>query len=172
MFAGGKKKIARIVERDMHPGILQRIAIELRKQRRGADDGRFDLDDVQALEFRVGRESRCRHAATKADEKHAARRTRERAKMAEQALRGDVVVRGIHFSVGAQGNIIFGPRHGNRGIQAIGKIDDVHQMRIFPQSQRPVVKIPIHDGIKCGHGGIVKIIGEADEADGDEQGRI
>ncbi len=52
-FARGKKKIARVVEGDMHARIVQHIAIQLREQWRGVYDGRFDFDNIQALEFRV-----------------------------------------------------------------------------------------------------------------------
>ncbi len=142
----------------MHARIEQHVAVQLRQQRRGADDRRLDFDDVQALHFRIGGQRGSGHAAAKSDQEHAARGMRQRAEMTHQELRGLVLIRGVHFSVGSQGNIVVGSCHGNRGIQTIGEIHDVHQVRVFPHGQRPVIQIPIHDGVVRRHGGIVKII--------------
>ena len=76
----------------MHARVEQHVAIQLREQRRRADDGRLDFHDVQALEFRIADQRGSRHAAAESDEQHAARRMRESAEMAEQKLRRRVVV--------------------------------------------------------------------------------
>ena len=142
----------------MHARVEEHVAIQLREQRRGAHDGRLDFHDVQALQFRIAGERGRRHAAAESDEEHAARRMRERREMAEQKLRRRVVIRGVHFSVGAQGDVIVGSRDGNVGVQAVAEIDDVQRVRVFPQRQRAVVEIPIHHGVERSDRGIVKII--------------
>ena len=57
-LARGEEKIARVVERHMHARVEQHVAIERREQRRGADDGRLDFHDVQALQLRDSRRAR------------------------------------------------------------------------------------------------------------------
>ncbi len=80
-FARGEKKIACVVEGDVHARIVEHVAVELHKQRRGGYHGRFDFDDIQALEFGIACQSGRGHPAAESDQKHAARRVRERAEM-------------------------------------------------------------------------------------------